>query len=317
MQDWILDFLFTCVDAPAFSEIVGETSEFSQHTKYADYLCWTYEPPKIAKDQKQDVSEQVDTSALELMTKQLEFKHEFPKSEQPAKYSVTALSHADIVTESIDEENRGKAEILTSVSENKPLTLEQAKTPNLTRRNHAEENRIMNAAQRGTAVHTVMQHLDFESALQNPVEELECLQSEKLITEAQRKVMRPQQLEAFLSSELCQRILSAQKAGNPICKEKQIFAMIADLNLPEKSPLALQYADTDGVLIGTMDLIFRENDGWVIVDYKTNRCSAEELIEKYQGQLWLYRKATELILGEPVKQTYLYSFHLGEALEVK
>ncbi|HAJ98332.1 MAG TPA: hypothetical protein DCO72_11430, partial [Ruminococcus sp.] len=213
------------------------------------------------------------------------------------------------------EETAERISVIATTYQTQPLTAEQAKTPNLSRRNHAEENRILNASQRGTAVHTIMQHIRFESAVQNPADELERLQTEKLINPVQRKVMKTEQLKKFLQSEIGQRILSANSAGN-LFREKQIFAMIADMNLPENSPLAKQYADTDGVLIGTMDLIFREGDGWVIVDYKTNRCSAEELIEKYRGQLWLYRKTAELIFGEPVKQTYLYSFYLGQALEV-
>ena len=313
MQDWLLYFLFTSKDAWRFSTMIADGK--SDSGIYADYSEWKYTPPEKQEETQMELVSDVDSSALELMKKQLAFKHDFPKSDQPSKYSVTALSHSEIVTGSIDEETAERISVIATTYQTQPLTAEQAKTPNLSRRNHAEENRILNASQRGTAVHTIMQHIRFESAVQNPADELERLQTEKLINPVQRKVMKTEQLKKFLQSEIGQRILSANSAGN-LFREKQIFAMIADMNLPENSPLAKQYADTDGVLIGTMDLIFREGDGWVIVDYKTNRCSAEELIEKYRGQLWLYRKTAELIFGEPVKQTYLYSFYLGQALEV-
>ncbi|MEE5993989.1 MAG: UvrD-helicase domain-containing protein [Oscillospiraceae bacterium] len=318
MQDWILYFLFTSKDAWKFNAVLLKDESIPNDGIYADYLEWNYHEPEKAEAPQKELISEVDTNALELMKKQLAFPHIFPKSDQPAKYSVTALSHSDIVTESIDEELDTRVSVIATTSEPKPLTAEQAKIPNLERLAEPAKERAkrLKMTERGTAVHTVMQYLNFELALQDPMSELARLEEEKLITEVQRTVLKQKQLLTFLQSPLCQRILSAQKAGYPVEKEKKIFTMIADLNLPENSPLALQYQNSDGVLIGTMDLIFRENDGWVIVDYKTNRCSAEELVERYQGQLWLYRKAAELILGEPVKQTYLYSFHLGKEIEV-
>ncbi|MCR5718317.1 MAG: PD-(D/E)XK nuclease family protein, partial [Oscillospiraceae bacterium] len=77
------------------------------------------------------------------------------------------------------------------------------------------------------------------------------------------------------------------------------------------------YRDTDGVMIGTMDLLFHEPDGWVILDYKTDHASsAGKLLQKYRMQLLLYRAAAEQILGEPVKALYLYSFVLGQEISL-
>ncbi|MDE5565179.1 MAG: PD-(D/E)XK nuclease family protein, partial [Oscillospiraceae bacterium] len=84
-----------------------------------------------------------------------------------------------------------------------------------------------------------------------------------------------------------------------------------------ESALAAQYAGTDGILIGTMDLLFREDDGWVLVDYKTDYArSGAELLNEYSLQLILYQKAAELLLNAPVKQAFVYSFTLDEAFEV-
>jgi len=70
-------------------------------------------------------------------------------------------------------------------------------------------------------------------------------------------------------------------------------------------------------MIGTMDLLFKEGDSWVLVDYKTDaNKTAEELTQHYNLQLGLYQKAAERILGEPVKEAYIYSFTLDAAIAV-
>src|SRR5207245_2558066 len=69
----------------------------------------------------------------------------------------------------------------------------------------------------------------------------------------------------------------------------------------------------DGALVrGVIDLAFEEADGWVIVDYKTDRATGERLealTETYRPQLLAYRAAWEQALRQPVKETGLYFTH--------
>jgi ATP-dependent helicase/nuclease subunit A len=73
-------------------------------------------------------------------------------------------------------------------------------------------------------------------------------------------------------------------------------------------------------LSGAIDLVFREQDGWVIADYKTDRIpdavldkGAEEAkraldarVEYYRPQVQLYSRFWEKITGEKVKESGLY-----------
>jgi ATP-dependent helicase/nuclease subunit A len=61
----------------------------------------------------------------------------------------------------------------------------------------------------------------------------------------------------------------------------------------------------DGVVRGVIDLAFEEKDGWVLVDYKTDRASLEQLLETYRTQLESYRKCWRAV--GPVKETGVYS----------
>ena len=52
-------------------------------------------------------------------------------------------------------------------------------------------------------------------------------------------------------------------------------------------------------------------------DYKTDRVdSATRLRDMYKEQLDLYAEALERVFPLPVKEKYLYSFRLNQAIEV-
>ena len=71
---------------------------------------------------------------------------------------------------------------------------------------------------------------------------------------------------------------------------------------------------------GIIDAFWIEEDGIVILDYKTDRIeTGQELIDRYAAQLRLYGEALERIYaqsGLKVKERLLYSFRLGEVILV-
>ena len=55
----------------------------------------------------------------------------------------------------------------------------------------------------------------------------------------------------------------------------------------------------------------------MVLDYKTDKVKrAEDLKEKYHAQLEYYAEALELLLGKKVKEKLIYSFTLGEEIQV-
>lgn len=68
-------------------------------------------------------------------------------------------------------------------------------------------------------------------------------------------------------------------------------------------------AEVPLLLRGAVDLAFREDGGWVLVDYKTDSPRSgevEALARRYTPQLRLYADAWERITSEPVKELDLY-----------
>ena len=77
----------------------------------------------------------------------------------------------------------------------------------------------------------------------------------------------------------------------------------------------------DTVISGTIDLVFKEEDGWVIADFKTDTVRGErqldELAAYYAPQLEMYRKAWESVVAEPVRETGLYFTSVNRWVIVK
>ena len=71
------------------------------------------------------------------------------------------------------------------------------------------------------------------------------------------------------------------------------------------------------ILQGIIDAFIMEEEGIILVDYKTDRVKdGEELRNRYQKQIDLYSEALEQILGKKVKRRVLYSFSLGEEVDL-
>ena len=79
-------------------------------------------------------------------------------------------------------------------------------------------------------------------------------------------------------------------------------------------------ADDDRIVLqGVVDCCFRDGDGLVVVDYKTDRVSAAEVparAERYRGQLRAYARALERIFSRPVRRCVLLFLHTGTQYEI-
>ena len=74
------------------------------------------------------------------------------------------------------------------------------------------------------------------------------------------------------------------------------------------------------MLSGVIDLVFKDKCGWVVVDYKTDRCESgqdvEQLAQMYRGQLYAYCRVWELLTQEKVSDGELYFTSFREAKKV-
>ena len=75
----------------------------------------------------------------------------------------------------------------------------------------------------------------------------------------------------------------------------------------------------DLLIQGIIDCYFEEENGLILVDYKTDSLfwgGRREMIEQYRTQIKLYKEALEMITNKKVQEAYLYLFSTNEALKI-
>ena len=154
-----------------------------------------------------------------------------------------------------------------------------------------DENEIT-GAKLGTLVHAVMEHIGF--ADDNAAAAAQRLFDREIISQAERDAIlkNAEMIDAFFLTPLSHRIRRSPKVINVLLPANEV-GYGSDLSVTVQ---------------GVLDLAFMEDGAWVLVDYKTDRVTAdnmEEIRKMYQKQLALYADALIKITGIPVSQRYL------------
>ncbi|WP_378955664.1 helicase-exonuclease AddAB subunit AddA [Pelosinus sp. sgz500959] len=169
----------------------------------------------------------------------------------------------------------------------------------------------LTGAERGTLMHSIMQHMDLQGDLHTEGirRQLDDMVSKEMILPEHAKLVDISGIVTFFESSLGQRLC---RSGN--VRRELPFSLV----LPAERFDAEMIGSEEKVFIqGVIDALFDEDDGLVLLDYKTDWVQdSEELIERYAIQLNLYAEAVERIFKRPVTEKYLYVFSTKEAVKV-
>ena len=169
----------------------------------------------------------------------------------------------------------------------------------------------LTGAARGIATHSFIQYADYEKAKISVRDEIERLRDKGILTDAQADSINVEAAETFFSSPLLDRILSSDL----VMREKKFTIEVPVSDVYEGME---KYSDEMIMIQGIADCAFLEDGKLVVVDYKTDRLSNEDMFrEKYASQVLIYKKALRMATGYDVKETLLYSFHLGKEIKVE
>ncbi|MBR3949016.1 MAG: helicase-exonuclease AddAB subunit AddA [Clostridia bacterium] len=170
----------------------------------------------------------------------------------------------------------------------------------------------LTGAMKGIATHTFIQFADYEKAKLSVQNEIDRLFSLGVLSEAEAKGINVKAVETFFESSLAKRILKSEK----VMREKKFTIEVPVGEIyPEEAFIA---GDEMMMIQGIADCAFLEKGELVVVDYKTDRLNNEDdFRKKYSSQVLLYKKALEQSTGYRVRETLLYSFHLGKEIAVK
>ncbi|MFN2747042.1 MULTISPECIES: helicase-exonuclease AddAB subunit AddA [Bacillus] len=177
----------------------------------------------------------------------------------------------------------------------------------------------LTAAERGTAMHTVMQHIPLSKAPEQDELSLflDRLVQHELLTEEQRAAIDEDDILAFFETEIGEKLLGARRVEREVPFN---MTLPAGEVYPE-----LQTADEPVLIQGIIDCLFETADGFYLLDYKTDRiqgkyangmADAEPALRKrYETQIQLYSRAVETMLKTPLAGRALYFFDGGHVLK--
>ena len=251
-----------------------------------------------------------NTELEQKVRKQMEFRYPGERELRiKSKYSVSELNTA---AEAGVQEPGGTQPVTASLEEPASFKHQEVFTP----------------AQKGTIYHTLLEHLDFRAAYAQGDAEAgmgkvemtrQWLVDGQFLTEEEAGVIDTAVIMKLLMSDLGQRLAAAEAEGK-LWKERPFN-------------LKMNY-DPDGsgspseVLVqGVIDCWFEEEDGLVLVDYKTSRIRSgssgpelekekKRIASHYKTQIDIYRRALEVTTGKRVKEAYIYLTNCGEVVEL-
>ena len=194
----------------------------------------------------------------------------------------------------------------------------EAYIPRFARTEDGEES---SGTGRGSAYHRFLELLPYErmpertaapADIQGWLERnLQQMRESGRLSQEYTGLIRLPAMEKFLRQEIAGRM--AKAAGEGKLFREQPFFMGVQANELEAS-----YPEDEQIIIqGVIDVYLEEEDGLVLLDYKTDRVSSgDELVARYQKQLELYARALTQIRGIPVKERLIYSFALDRTITV-
>lgn len=173
-----------------------------------------------------------------------------------------------------------------------------------------EEYKEFTSAEKGTIIHKTLQHLPMEAlAIREKIED-------QLIEMVNRKILTREEIEVVQISKLLQLgetpiIKRAQKA-RVLKKEVPFVLGISSMDLYPES------AAEDLIMVqGIIDCYFEEEDGLILLDYKTDyvtKYNLEEIKKRYAKQMELYTKALEQLTQKKVKEKCILLYQAGQEL---
>ncbi|MBQ8554657.1 MAG: helicase-exonuclease AddAB subunit AddA [Clostridia bacterium] len=299
MTDWLMQGMLT-------ANIHNLSTTFPQDGTPWNVRCWSHVEMDAVDNPVDKVGTDHQLQELLRTKPECDLSHWDSLYQQavsvPLKTSVTAIAKKQVTKDPMpvamdeeDAEDKRRPEEIIS-----PLRMSE-----LPSRPTFMEERQLTGAERGTLIHRVLSLMPLSlmrgasrlsDAVQRAVHDMverEILRSEELFT------LNMQGLVRFYGSDIGQRMLRSRQVRR-------------------EWSFNLRMEDNATLLQGVIDCAFREDDGWVLLDYKTDHIQDEAAFqERYAMQLEWYARALERITGVPVKEMWLYALSIGKAYRME
>ena len=316
-MDWMMPAIIKHKDLEDIRETYNLSTSISMEDESKwSVKTWSRDDIDFEKHEKEGIREvlntmdlsQHDTEYYEQIEKKLNFEYPYlGVVKKAASISVTEIKKRQEEYEE-QEDSLGLYKHKTTLKKPKFLS-------------ESQKSEKITGARRGTIVHLIMEVLDFEKV--NTESEIKAqiqdLVKRRIITEKESQVLSPRKIMRFFKSPIAKRMLSSKF----VKREQKIYTQIKmnDIYLNDEifKNNRETYENESVMLRGVIDLYFEEDDGLVILDYKTDfvdKNNKKEIIHKYKKQIEIYADVLSKLTGKKVKEKYLYLFGIDEQVKV-
>lgn len=215
----------------------------------------------------------------------------------PAKVTATDLRRMWVAK---DEELRAKSKSIVHQTSAEKLLAEPT---------FKQNDELPSAKDMGTLFHAFMQYADLaESVSEERIErEIDRLVQQGIFSENEKEFIPIADVVNFLQSPLGLRLRNAEE----MYREQTFFQRIQVKNGERSSFVVAQ---------GVIDCFIRDERGWLIVDYKTDRVSADDVTLKakeYEAQIAAYLEVVKNVSQQETVEAYIYFVRPGIAVPMK
>ena len=291
MGDWVLQALLCSTEAGAIHAWAGSAPPVRESA--AGWRVYLHENPAAPAAARLQEGEGAREPAFYPQLLQGEYTH-LEAARIPTTITATQLKGREL-DQQIAEGAAQRLPVQTEFAAPKFMQEQQGLTP----------------AERGTAMHLVMQYLPFDTpARPDAVKEyVQSLVQRRLLTTEQGESINASQIAKFLASDLCRQMRGAVQ----VWREFR-FALLVPASIYDP-----RVQGEEMMLQGVADACFRTAEGLVVADFKTDRLQPGEEIERaerYRPQLEAYSLALSRVLEEPVCRRVLYFFSTGVQVDL-
>ena len=230
------------------------------------------------KDRVETLNIKENNETVNMIKHKLNEKYEY-NIDVEQKYTATKLSKKETAP--------------LSLSDVKPISLEG----------------VVTGTSYGTFIHSVIENVDFKNVTKEHIEQVVLTRSNELNMVGKINVTKVvSQIFKLYETHLKNIVNNARRI-----ESEYEFVFEDDLKtIPEvalKAPSLIQ---------GVIDMyVVTEKDKHIIIDFKTDNVETkEELINRYNVQLEVYKRGIEVCVGTKVDAVYIYSFKLDEMIKV-
>ena len=160
-------------------------------------------------------------------------------------------------------------------------------------------------------MHTVMQYIQFDhcNCIHGIASEIDRLVARGYLSSEQASTVRTDQIAAFFKAEIGRKLLTAER----VLREFKFSVLV-------EPDVACTSSPDDKILLqGVVDCALISDDGIHIVDFKSDKVTAdtlEETSKRYRNQLSIYAKALSRIYQKPIVSAQLYFFEIDQFCDI-